>query len=381
MPTQPAFSDSSLSTTHTSTRPTAVAIAVPLAICALILLCALIFCARNRSFRKPGGKGIDLEGRDWQAVIKEKAAAAAMSGVVVTERKSEIPGSAVPIPGYRNVVDREHRYPQVRTDEAGRREMCSSELSSQSRTRCLAPIREGEYFTSIPSIDVGRRGYRNRDRDSHDSRRFYGRQNGGYYGTSRRSSSSLGGDEGCTCSHRERERGLGFERQSKYREERGYECTRDPSVEGSIYNPHPPRSLTTHLSSHSNYHSHSHSHGHEQSHEPTRYSRPLPEPMIRTSTRYTTESGTHEWAGGPAIGMGMGKCAPPHKSGVLDRESSSSSTDTDAGGLRYGRGRSNGRGRVGEQDEEMGELYESLRRAIGTRDNMSAVPSARCKHE
>lgn len=59
----------------------------PRNLCSLILLCALIFCARSRAFRKPGTKENDLEGRNWQSVVKEKAAAAAgrgSSGVVVT---------------------------------------------------------------------------------------------------------------------------------------------------------------------------------------------------------------------------------------------------------------------------------------------------------
>ena len=350
-PTQTSLSDSSLSTTHAASRPSAAAIAIPLAICALILLSALIFCARTRVARKPAAKNNDLEGRDWQAVIKEKAAAAkAGNNVVVTERIGErvIP----PMDGnhYQDRGDRTSRNLRDGFHDGGfRGDRCMSEMSSRSGTRCLTPIRERERFTSIPTIDYGRHGrYGDRgSRCSLYSDSYHGhepRKSWDYYTSSRRSSSSLGGvDEGFgPCAY--------HDRSSREKKDRGcIDCVREISHEGSIYNPHPARPMRQASS-------HSHSH--------TRPLPPLPEPMIRSSSSSTFQEQEQEWMATKKFGY-----LPPHKSGVLQRASSNASTDTNPAwkrDMRVGTGGGAGYGRYEDGEKGMGELYESLIRAIGT---------------
>lgn len=81
--------------------------------------------------------------------------------------------------------------------------------------------------------------------------------------------------------------------------------------------------------------------------------------MIRTSTTSTSHSRDraldHDWR--------KGDYAPPHQSGVLERAGSTTSTYTDVG---WDLGRRRRSAERYEGNEEMGELYESLRRAIGT---------------
>ena len=224
---------------------------------------------------------------------------------------------------------------------AGRRSRPPSEMSSRSGTRCLTPIREGEYFTAIPVSNYARRALG----QPKDPRRFDPRPSHEYYATSRRSSSSLGGTrtvDSCPCAYHDRQAW------SQPREKLFVDCVREGSIEGSIYNPHPPVCSSRHPSSLSH----------------SWPARPLPEPMIRTSSTYTETIDHRRERGGY---WEREQCAPPHMSGVLERAGSSASTDMDAdweAERRHGRGSVGGR--VGEGEREMGELYESLRRAIGT---------------
>ena len=91
-------------------------------------------------------------------------------------------------------------------------------------------------------------------------------------------------------------------------------------------------------------------------------SRPLPEPMIRSDsqTHSSDMSSRHSRDYLPKSKTNSKLHSHPHRTGVLRRADSSTSTDTDAGWDLAGKGAyetSHGRG--------MGELYESLRRAIG----------------
>ncbi|KAK8843480.1 hypothetical protein IAR55_007139 [Kwoniella newhampshirensis] len=231
-------------TAHHSSKPTVIAIALPLAFCGLILIAALIFCARTKAFRNSGlGKNRqgDEEGglRDWQEIVKEKAAASAFAskpvagtsiGVEVKERKEE--GNP-----YRGHTDTtlQSRWNSYHTDSTRHREGERDRDSTRNGhgSRCLTPLSsrqqgeqirvretEREYFTSLPpgikydrhhshsSHSSSRRSRRSsisredRDRSSRYRPERSGRrcedvdpfsQGRKYFSTSRRSSSGLGG--------------------------------------------------------------------------------------------------------------------------------------------------------------------------------------------
>lgn len=187
-------------------KPTVVAIAVPLGICALIALIALIFCARSTVFRGPGGT--DPE-KDWEAALKEKLAANARPSVVaapgnnvggVSVQPREMGGefASVPVLPYHRQEDRgggqsegargeggRMGYPMMETYvngyqptyADGRSRELRSEVSrgsgSGSGTRCLTPVHESEFFTRLPPSSQSRQTASRRtreDRYSRDSR-------------------------------------------------------------------------------------------------------------------------------------------------------------------------------------------------------------------
>lgn len=360
-------------------RPNAAIIAVPLSICGAILLASLLFCARSRMRKQKdletGRAGPGAPPPDWQAAIKRKALKTSvekgpegMNSVTVTERRDDaiVPtlGYAQPPPRPRGPPPREETFyddPYTRYDPYGRggRHVMDdrrdsygykagrSIMESRSGSRCLTPMRERKYDHysarrmedharsesryyhergSRPRSGYESRGSKDRWEDEYDYRHPPVSRDD-YYTPTRRTRSGLGGmdERDCDCS-------------SCRASHRGYtECHREGSVSSRPRTPHsdPMRDLPG----------------------PT-YSRPLPEPMIRNhmssmsgrTARYREE----EY-------MPKGKhCEPPHRSGVLRRADSGTSNATDAGWDLAGKGAyetSHGRG--------MGELYESLRRAIG----------------
>ncbi|WWC91442.1 uncharacterized protein L201_006388 [Kwoniella dendrophila CBS 6074] len=100
-----------------SGKPHIKAIALPISICGLIFIAALIFCARSKLFRKTGFKDLEKNNNasnlngNWQDVIKQKMAASNTSangngnskGVEVKERKDFSGGDnfIVPTLGYK----------------------------------------------------------------------------------------------------------------------------------------------------------------------------------------------------------------------------------------------------------------------------------------
>ena len=300
-PSQTSLADVNSALTSRTTRPSAAAIAIPLSICFFILLCALTYCARSRAFRKPQSSDVDLEKKDWQEIIKAKAEAAkSRSNVTITERKEP------PI------------LPILEYDAPYRSKRGGSEMSSRSGTRCLTPIREMEHFTSVPAIHYGRYGRRSRDPKE-------------YYATSRRSASGLGGEVDGS------DRYCDYHTKRPPVESRCTTCVREAS-QGSIYNPHPPPpppppppTLTR-----------------------STHTRPLPEPMIRTHTS--------DWENEPTyLEKGKsGSSLKPHESGVLQRDPSGQSMDSEEDWELAGEGR------YEDKERGMGELYDCLRRAIGT---------------
>ncbi|KAK4686913.1 hypothetical protein P7C73_g3212, partial [Tremellales sp. Uapishka_1] len=84
------------SLSSTRPRPSATIIAIPLALCGLIVLVALIFCARRKVYRAPRHTDVETTGeKTWQEIVREKAAAskthAGSDNVVVTSRVLERP--------------------------------------------------------------------------------------------------------------------------------------------------------------------------------------------------------------------------------------------------------------------------------------------------
>lgn len=152
--------------------------------------------------------------------------------------------------------------------------------------------------------------------------------------------------------------------------------TSSNSAETIIYNPHPPSLSPAPMNA-------------RFSGSGSGFGRPLPEPIIRTLSSGTHSTSTSRsgisaarMAGpgmkakhrqgqgygdmpgsGSSLGLGLGMRMMPHQSGVLERGYSSASSvglEHDATrGVRGGRG---GRG----AGDGMGELYETLARAIGT---------------
>lgn len=343
-----------------STKPTVVAIAIPLSICALIALIALLFCARNKVFRAP--RQSDPE-KDWEAALKAKLASRPaqvagvgidVNGVSVRQREGDF--ASVPVLPYsapRSVQDGRDEsrkgYPMLETyarnhprREYGSREL-RSEGSGRSGRRCLTPVREDEYFTRLPpgsdrrgsrypdrerySSEAWVRGYRRDMDDRYHPRdalpRSWSRESDRHYMTARRSGSSTGST--CDCPYH----GVSAVKRPVY--DRAYSERSDES-RGSIVNPHP--SCLSPSTSRS------------RSYMDASKGRPLPR--------------TASWD------RGM-----PHRTGVLERGPSSNSSQASSmrWDMREKRSAGSGLGAAGISGGLGGELdglYESLRVAIGS---------------
>ncbi|OCF60334.1 hypothetical protein L486_03016 [Kwoniella mangroviensis CBS 10435] len=364
-------------------KPNIKAIALPISICGLILIAALIFCARSRVFRKTG-LGKDVE-NDWQSVIKQKAAAASSlaiapseskGGVEVRERIEVVADGVgvVPTLGYRGrqysreyengrSLSREERFTQVpkvdyerrgsrnqrfmydERDRGGGRDRRHKHRHRERRELGSERERDESYYYTYPSD----RSRRSSARDVYDN--DSGRSQG-YYSTNRRSSGGIGGIY---------DREYPYEQTSRTY---GKSSSGRPSIApresycAPLSNPYDPPTPTK------------------------RTSRPLPEPIIRSSTNSSTRSNMYDHHHQEEVMMPRQKTLP-HLSGGLrdDRDPSSYVGD---GGRRASRGRGeSGRerelvsdaeagwemdlanqGRYVTGEEGMGELYESLRRAI-----------------
>lgn len=349
--------------TSTPSRPTATAIAVPLSICGLIGVVAMIILARKRR-NGDGKKGGDVEGgggggmMDWEKVVKAKAEAG--RGVLVEkqgggdESGSRVGVGVVPSLGYGGVSDREKGRRRDREDDRDRRRSIRDEDRYDRKRRDRDDYRDrhcgddyrqyrresylrdrDDRFTHLPAYERPRE----RCSSNHSHSRSHSKSNShsnsnlsrtslpDYYSTSRRSTSSLGGiGSSCTCSHEPepwgRSRSKGGE--SLYPAE-------------SIYNPHP--------------------------HTPTvNRSRPLPLPLPLTRPQPIVRTESYESDSATGTGTGTGKkMNNPTLSGGLRRSHSQASTVTHSGWELAGEGRL---GQDGERGMEG--LYESLRRAIGT---------------
>jgi hypothetical protein len=371
-----------------SNRPNAAVIAAPLSICGAILLAALFFCARSRYTRKAKADlekatstrtGPGAPPMDWQAIVKRKAMDAGVEkgseGVTVTERRDD---AILPALGYSRGVERsrqpsrdirydepprysrgEGRYSRegsfmdrrmrdrdTRDDDARSR----SSISSRSATRCITPLpmREREHshtyndrYTAAPMIDSSRS--RRRYDDYKPSKSRYGSKHwdeyedrrstkDDYYSTSRRSRSGLGGivDERdrCDCPPRLHSHILSHSSRSHSRD--CSDCHRPSPL------PIPSR----------------HSH---RSHDRDPFSEmagPTYEPMIRTLTSSTDSRGLSTRYGDDVV--------VPKRQNKMRRAESTASTITQAGWDLAGKG-----AYETSHDRGMGELYESLRRAIG----------------
>jgi hypothetical protein len=360
---------------QTSNRPSAAVIAAPLSICGAILLAALFFFARSRYTKKAKA---DLEKAtppgpptDWQAIVKRKAMDAGVEksseGVTITERRDAI----LPSLGYSRGIersrqpsrdmrydeppryargdrytregsfgDRRMRERDMRDDDARSR----SSISSRSATRCITPLpmreRDHSYndrYTAAPMIDASRS--RRRCDDYKSSRSRYGSKHwdeyddrhstkDDYYSTSRRSRSGLGGiiddRDRCDCPPRLHSHLLSAHT-SRSRSSECHDCHR-PAIQPSR-----------------------HSHRHDTYSE---MPGPTYEPMIRTLTSSTASRGLSTRYGDDVV--------VPKKGGKMKRAESTASTVTQAGWDLAGKG-----AYETSHDRGMGELYESLRRAIG----------------
>ena len=373
-----------------SNRPNAAIVAVPLSICGVILLASLMFCARSRYTRKAK---TDLENAtagtapgpptDWQAIVKRKAMDAGAEkgeggggGVTITERRED---AILPTLGYDHAqsrgidrpryssrdpryddpprYQRESRYSRdggsfadrrrerdMRDDDARSR----SSISSRSATRCITPLpaREHSYhdrYTAAPMVERRRcDDYKSRSRygngskhwDEYDDRHSI---KDDYYATTRRSRSGLGGID-------DRER-----------------CDCPPRLHShSLLSAHDSRSRDCsdcHRSIPATRHSHSHIRSHHQSRSSSidpfaEMPGPTYEPMIRTQTSSTASRGMSTKYRDDVI--------VAKKQNKMHRAQSSASTITEAGWDLAGKG-----AYETGHDRGMGELYESLRRAIG----------------
>ncbi|WVW79111.1 hypothetical protein I302_101076 [Kwoniella bestiolae CBS 10118] len=366
-------------------KPNIKAIALPISICGLILIAALIFCARSRVFRKTG-LGRDVE-KDWQSVIKEKAAASSLAAssssllssagvmgkvVEVRERRDEVP---VPTLGYRGRQyshgderdrDRERftevpqvNYTRERAHRSGEYHGGDRERRHRHRQRERKEREESYYFersrhSAKDVFDFERDRHRNNSREK------------GYYSTSRRSSGGIGGvyDRGYSYDKSSRSLQDPFEdtrnRPSSTRElYSSSHSSRRPSMPqkesycAPLSNPYDPQpSLSSALASH--------------------IRRPLPEPIIRSSTNSSTRSGAHS----EGVLMPRQKTLPHLSGGLRDEHDDRYQYPKIRGdGRRAGREREfesdteagwelAGEGRYTTGEEGMGELYENLRRAI-----------------
>ncbi|WVQ94779.1 hypothetical protein IAU59_001861 [Kwoniella sp. CBS 9459] len=400
---------------HAASKPSATAIALPLALCGLILVSALIFCARSRVFRKPG-LGKDVE--KWQEIVKEKAAASAAAsastlvasgsqGVEVRQRTDNNPYKGymdpeVPAFGYRGREASNDGYKVSRERESSR--------------QCASRSDQSERFTAIPEVHYDRRRDRGSgdgdDRDrartrgqerprsghshrhhSHSSSRregpFDDRYSSSlnprdYYATSRRSSSGIGGV---------------YDSYNALERQGGCDCTHSRSHSHSHSNSHTSSRQPIHVSSHATRSSRSSStretvvrrpspvqndsfgplsNPHDAVQSRSNGRRPLPEPIIRSSTLTSRGSSID-----PFGDMAHQKTLPHVTGGLRDeqhpvrirhgshhangeyRRRGGHETPTEAGWEMDLPLAGEGAYRTG--DEGMGELYESLRRAIAAR--------------
>lgn len=228
----------------------------------------------------------------------------------------------------------------MRDDDARSR----SSISSRSATRCITPLpmreRDHSYndrYTAAPMIDASRS--RRRCDEYKSSRSRYGSKHwdeyddrhntkDDYYSTSRRSRSGLGGiiddRDRCDCPPRLHSHLLSAH-SSRSRSSECHDCHR------------PPAQSTRHSHRHDTY---------------SEMPGPTYEPMIRTLTSSTASRGLSTRYGDDVV--------VPKKGNKMKRAESTASTITQAGWDLAGKGAyetSHVRG--------MGELYESLRRAIG----------------
>lgn len=356
----------------------------------------------------PGpGAGSGALPADWQAIVKRKALDGAgekgsndNGNVTITERRD---GAVLPTLGYgqgydtsslspayraRRGVQLVERYvddPYTRFDGMQtRRQGYSRDRDGYSRTsrerdmrymgdRSAYSSRSGSGSGSgsgtgsrciTPCARIRSHDHRS-DRHSHHSRssrnskdRYdeydYPRHSDGYFTPSRRSRSGLGGvhvHDKCDCPSYPPSRHSHFHSHSHSNDiplGRGcVGCHRQDSSSSSSGRTRPRTPDDLDLMRHLPGPTYSQS------------SRPLPEPMIHS------DSQTHSFdiSSRASREYAPKRKSQPHRSGVLRRADSSTSTDTDAGWDLAGKGAyetSHGRG--------MGELYESLRRAIGESD-------------
>ncbi|WVR09234.1 hypothetical protein IAU60_006298 [Kwoniella sp. DSM 27419] len=394
-------------------RPTATAIALPLALCGLILVSALVYCARSRMFRKPG-LGNDEE--KWQEVIKEKVAASTAAGVPVSTQ-SGVEVRKRQDDSYAGDLDTQvppfgHREMQLSSDRPCSRSS-GMQVSAiwQSRSSRGSVYKDGEEtFTAVPELYSRRRerGKDRRDRHrcngnhresycssrdpfddgtSHEYSRSHSSKD--FYSASRRSSGGIGGVYdtyphvrresigGCSCNHPSVS-SRSYRRESSTRSmhpslspagppaSRGHIRPSMPTQAdsfGPLANPYDPAPV------------------HNNPFAPLNTRRPLPEPIIRSSTL------TSRGSSNPFDDMITRKGKMPHLTGGLqddrhiaracryERGSTGSNKRRERSQDSLGRGNfANGwdvelplagEGAYRTGDEGMGELYESLRRAMG----------------
>ncbi|WWD06526.1 hypothetical protein V865_004618 [Kwoniella europaea PYCC6329] len=336
-------------------KPNIKAIALPISICGLILIAALIFCTRSRVFRKTG-LGKDVE-NDWQSVIKEKAAAASSlavapseskGGVKVRERKEVVADGVgvVPTLGYRGrkhlreyengrSLSREERFTQVpkvvyerrgirnqrfmydESDRGGGRDRRHKHRHRERREREIERERErDESYYTYPSD----RSRRSSARDDYNNGSGRSR---GYYSTNRRSSGGIGGIYDREYPYEQSSRSYG-----KSSSGRPSMAPRE-SYCAPLSNPYDPPTPTK------------------------RTNRPLPEPIIRSSTNSSTGSNMYDHHHQEEIMMPLQKTLP-HLSGGL-RDDRDLPSNVGGGGRRERRGRGeSGRDREFESDTEAG---------------------------
>ncbi|OCF44461.1 hypothetical protein I317_01722 [Kwoniella heveanensis CBS 569] len=409
---------------HPASKPSATAIALPLALCGLILISALIFCARSRIFRKPG-LGKDVE--KWQDIVKEQAAASAAasaSASTSTLAKSASEGVEVrqrndnPYKGY---TDPEVPAFGYRGREASHDGYTPSKNSRQQYENSSSG--RSERFTAIPEVNYDRRrdrarGGGGRDRSRTDDRPRSGGHNHSrqhrqyshaslqrdrpfddrcnssnprdYYSTSRRSSSGIGGvydnyndlerQGGCDCSH--------------WHSRSTHLHSHSSSRQSSRSDPHPSRGSRSSTAREPDIRrpsavqndsfgplSNPHDHGSMHFQASSNGRRPLPQPIIRSSTLTSRGSSLDPFADMPR------QKTLPHVTGGLRDEHDDSvrirgERHHHSSGVEYTRRDGHetpteagwdmdlplaGEGAYRTGDEGMGELYESLRRAIAAR--------------
>jgi hypothetical protein len=237
-----------------------------------------------------------------------------------------------------------------------------SSMSSRSGTRCITPlpIRERSYddrYTAAPMLDTYASRSKKRYERSHHSHHWDDYEDRhspkeDYYSPTRRSRSGLGGvGDHCDCSSRLSASGP---------HSHSLRSTHSSSSRDCIDCRRPPPSRHSHSRS-----NHSHSHSHSQSRSssidpfadlpgPT-YSVPLHEPIIRTQSSSTLARSYRS----------SGSDSDKKRRPAVRRGDSSTSTITEAGWDLAGKGPYET-----SHDRGMGELYESLRRAIGESEDV-----------